>query len=68
MGSAVVRGHVEEIFDEVAVAVDCGGNVSQEELMVLTGMVGQFGPTSAERVYTAAATNYGYTCKLLDPV
>ena len=56
--AACARSHVEDLFDEAAAR---GAGVGQAELMVLTGMVGQFGPTTAERVYTAS-TNYNYTC------
>lgn len=65
-GLKALRLHVEDVFDQMIeeYARD-GKHFSQEELMVLTGMVGQFGVTSSERDNSTAVTNHGYPCKIV---
>jgi len=64
-GLGALREHVEDIFDlTIEKYSHEGEELSQEELMVLMGMVGQFGVTTSERIYTTVA-NHGYACKLL---
>ena len=62
------RSHVEDVFDEAVAEMAPGSGAMPDAIaLLLTAMVGQFGATSNERIYTAGATYGTYVNGIYTP-